>query len=158
MNCIEKFVAVFFLLLMVFPACGADLDKERAAILEVDKQWASAVAEGRDIDHIVSFWADDATVFPPGVPAVVGKDAIRRFVQESLATPGFSIRWETNTVTISQDGTLGFATGKNQTTLNDPQGKQITVHGKGVTVWHKEPSGVWKCVIDIWNEDPLIQK
>ena len=85
MNCIEKFVAVFFLLLMVFPACGADLDKERAAILEVDKQWASAVAEGRDIDHIVSFWADDATVFPPGVPAVVGKDAIRRFVQESLA-------------------------------------------------------------------------
>jgi ketosteroid isomerase-like protein len=158
MNRTEKFIAVFFLLTLVYAVDGADLEKERAAILEVDKQWANAAAEGRDIDHIVSFLTDDATIFPPGSPAVVGKDAIRRFVQESLATPGFSIRWETTNVTLSPDGTLAYATGKNQSTFNDPQGKQVTVYGKGVTVWRKEPSGVWKCVIDIWNEDPQTQK
>ena len=129
-------------------------DNERDTILELDKQWARAAAVGKDIDHIVSFWADDATVLAPGIPAVVGKDAIRRFVQESLAIPGFSITWESTGVNLSQDRTMAYAIGRNRTTFLDPQGKEIIIHGKAVTVWRKEPSGDWKCVIDIWNEDP----
>lgn len=158
MNWIVKFMTFSFLLTIVFPVFGVDVDKDRATILELDKHWASAAAEGRDIEYIVSFWADDATVLPPGMPAVVGKNSIRHFVQESLATPGFSITWETTDITISQDGTLAYTIGKNKTTFNDVQGKQVTVHGKAITVWRKEPSGVWKCVIDIWNEDPQVQK
>ncbi|MCI0414632.1 DUF4440 domain-containing protein [bacterium] len=134
------------------------MDKERAEILELDKQWAHAAAEGQDIDRIVSFWADDATLMPPGTPAIAGKDAIRKFVQESLAIPGFSITWETSSVTLSQDGTLAYAFGSNKTTFYDPEGKQITLHGKGITVWRKEPSGTWKCVVDIWNDDPTAVK
>lgn len=136
------------------PLHAADVAKERAAILETDKQWASAVAEGHDIDHIVSFWADDAKLFAPGMPVVIGKDQIRQFVQNSFATPGFSIRWETTDVIVSSDGSLAYATGTNETTFNDPQGKKISVNGKAVTLWRKEPSGVWKCIIDIWNENP----
>lgn len=154
MNWIAKFSAVFLSLGFAFSLFAADLDKERAAILEIDKQWASAAAEGRDIDLIVSFWSDDATIFPPAAPAVVGKDSIRKFVQASLAMPGFSIRWETTEVIVSKDATLAYSTGKNQITFNDPDGKQVTVHGKAVAVWRKEPSGQWKCVIDIWNDDP----
>jgi ketosteroid isomerase-like protein len=154
MNSIVKFSVLFISLGLVFPLFSADLDKERATILKVDKQWSAAAAEGKDIDLIVSFWSDDAIVFPPGAPAVVGKDSIRRFVQESLATPGFSIDWETTEVVVSPDATLAYSTGKNQTTFNDPEGKQLVVHGKAVAVWRKEPSGEWKCVIDIWNEDP----
>jgi ketosteroid isomerase-like protein len=153
-----KFTTVIILLTIAFCTLEADSDKERAAILERDKQWAAAVAEGRDVDLIVSFWADDATVFPPGAPAVVGKDAIRKFVQQSLSTPGFSMRWDTTNVTVSKDGTFAYATGTNHSTFNDPQGKLITVDGKGVTLWRKEPSGVWKCVIDIWNEQPATEK
>src|SRR5207249_2820682 len=114
--------------------------------------WANAASEGRDVDRIVSFWADDAKVFPPGMPVIVGKNAIRQFVRNSLATPGFTIGWDTTEVVVSSDGSLAYATGTNQTTINDPQGKRITVHGKAVTVWRKEQSGTWKCIIDIWND------
>src|SRR5262245_2989802 len=145
---------VFLLINLLCPIYGADLDDERAAILKTDKEWANAAAEGRDVDRIVSFWTDDARVFAPGMPLIVGKQAIRQFVQNSLATPGFSIHWETTDVVVSSDGSLAYTTGTNETTVNDEQGKQIKIQGKAVAVWRKDPSGAWKCVIDIWNENP----
>lgn len=147
-------ITLFLLMNMKVPIYAADLDKERATIIEIDKQWATVAAEGRDVERIISFWADDAKIFAPGMPIIEGKTAIRQFVQNSLATPGFSIRWNTIEVGISPDGSIAYATGTNQTTLNDPQGKKVTIYGKAVTVWRKESSGTWKCIIDIWNDDP----
>ena len=147
-------IMLFVLMNMMLSVYAADLDKERATIIEIDKQWATVAAEGRDVERIISFWADDAKIFAPGMPLIEGKTAIRQFVQNSLATPGFSIRWNTIEVVVSPDGSMAYATGSNQTTLNDPQGKKVTIYGKAVTVWRKESSGTWKCIIDIWNDDP----
>ncbi len=147
-------ITVLLLINMMLPVYATDLNKERDTILEIDKQWAAATAEGRDVEGIISFWADDAKIFAPGMPVIEGKTAIRQFVQNSLATPGFSIHWNTIEVVVSGDGSMAYATGTNQTTLNDPQGKKVTIYGKAVTVWRKELSGTWKCIIDIWNDDP----
>jgi ketosteroid isomerase-like protein len=137
-----------------YEVAGQSSDKEYLIILQTDKEWADAVAEGKDIDHMISFWADDAAVFPPGMRAVTGKAEIKEFVRQSMAMPGFSIRWETTSVNVSPDGTFAYATGNNRTTMNDSQGNPIITHGKTVTVWRKDPAGKWKCVIDIWNDDP----
>ncbi len=42
-----------------------DTDRARAELERVDAMWAAAAA-GRDVERIVSFWADDAIVIPPG--------------------------------------------------------------------------------------------
>jgi len=138
------------------PGCAkkVDLETERAEILRIDKEWASVAAEGRDLERIVSFWADDAIVFPPRAPAVVGKDAIRQYVAGSLEIPGFSVGWESTQVTVSRSGDFAYAIGKNHFTFNDTEGNPITSYGKSVTVWRKDADGNWKCVIDIWNEEP----
>jgi ketosteroid isomerase-like protein len=147
-------ITLLLLMNMKLLVFAADLDKERATILEIDKQWAAAAAEGRDVERMISFWGDDAKIFAPGMPLIEGKTAIRQFVQNSFATPGFSIRWKTIEVVVSGDGSMAYATGTNQMTMNDPQGKKVTIYGKAVTVWRKESSGTWKCIIDIWNDDP----
>jgi ketosteroid isomerase-like protein len=100
----------------------------------------------------VSFWADDAIVFPPGSPAVAGKSAIREFVAKGFQTPGFSISWKTTTVAVSRSGDIAYRTGTNRVTFSAPDGKQVTVEGKAVAVWRREKDGAWKCVIDIWND------
>ena len=66
-----------------------------AEIRRLDAEWSRA-AESRDVERAVSFWSDDAVVFPPGSPPVEGKAAIREFVTKSLQTPGFSISWKTD--------------------------------------------------------------
>ena len=125
----------------------------KAEILRLDAEWAKA-AEARDLERILSYWSDDASVFPPGSPALVGKDAIRAYIGQSLQMPGFRISWKTNEVTVAESGDLAYGVGTNRVSFTGPDGKPVTVEGKAVTVWRKDPAGGWKCVVDIWNDVP----
>jgi ketosteroid isomerase-like protein len=46
------------------------------------------------VEKILSYWSDDAVVYPPGVAVVSGKAAIRNYVSANLKTPFFSISWK----------------------------------------------------------------
>jgi uncharacterized protein (TIGR02246 family) len=133
-----------------------DSEAESAALLKRDAEWAAAAA-GKDVDRIVSFWADDALVVPPGQPVVEGKEAIRAFVKYSLTIPNFSIHWASEKVSFSPDGGLAYMRSTNETRFTQPDGRAMTLHGRGVTVWRHDPDGQWRCVIDIWNEPPAAQ-
>ena len=134
-------------------AAVVDLPAERAALARADKAWSEA-AVARDVEKVLSYWTDDATVYPPGQPPVVGKEALRSFVTAGFAMPGFSIRWETSAFEVSASGDMAYGLGSNVATIADPQGKVITEHGRAVTVWRKEKDGRWRCVVDIWNAAP----
>lgn len=125
---------------------------EQAALLNRDAEWADAASIGKDIPKIISYWTDDALVVPPGQPVVEGKEAIRTFVAESLKVPGFKIHWASEKVSFSPDGQLAYMRGTNETTLTGPDGNLMTLHGRGVTIWRRDPDGQWRCVVDIWNE------
>ena len=149
-----ELLSVAVLLAGASPAAArVDITAERAALFRTDKAWSEAAAS-MDVEKTLSFWTDDASVFPPGQPAVVGKDAIRRYVTEGFGLPGFSIRWETSAFEVSASGEMAYGLGTNAVTMNDPQGKAITERGRGVTVWRKGKDGNWKCVVDIWNAGP----
>jgi ketosteroid isomerase-like protein len=126
----------------------------KAALLERDRQWAALASEGKDVERILSFWTDDAKVFPPGAPVVHGKPAIREFVTGSLSIPGFRITWEPGEVVVNPSGDLGYTTGRNHLTMPDSAGKPQTEDGRYVTVWRRDPDGEWRCAIDIWNAGP----
>jgi uncharacterized protein (TIGR02246 family) len=125
----------------------------RARILQLDAEWSEA-AQSRDVDRIVSYWADDATILPPGGPPVVGKAAIREFVAKSFENPSFRISWKTNDVVVSEGGDFAYGIGTNRVNVNGPDGTPVTVDGKAVTIWRREKDGSWKCVVDIWNDAP----
>lgn len=132
-------------------SAGSDEDA-RARILRLDADWSRAAAEGRDVDRVVSYWAEDAVVLPPGSPPVVGKSAIREFVAKSFQIPGFSISWRTTDVVVARSGELAYSTATNRVTFSGPEGKQVIVDGTAVAVWRREREGVWKCIVDIWND------
>jgi ketosteroid isomerase-like protein len=126
----------------------------KAALLERDREWAAVASEGKDLERILSFWTDDAKVYPPGAPIVEGKAAIRAFVTPSLSMPGFDVGWETEEVVIAPSGDMGYTTGRNHLTMPDESGVLRTETGRYVTVWRRDPDGEWRCVIDIWNAGP----
>lgn len=124
-----------------------------ARILQLDAEWSEA-AQSRDVDRVVSYWADDATVLPPGGPAIVGKAAIREFVAKSFENPSFRISWKTNDVVMSPDGAFAYGLGTNRVNVTAPDGTPVTIDGKAVTIWRREKDGSWKCIVDIWNDAP----
>ena len=148
--------AIFVSLGVLTAGCTtvSSAEGNREALLRVDREWAAAAAEGKNVGRIVSFWSDDATVYPAGASLVQGKAAIRAFVQQSLAIPGFHISWRSDQASVSADGTMGYTMGTNALTVPGPDGKLMTVAGRSVAVWRRLAGGEWKCVIDIWNSGP----
>ena len=131
-----------------------DLDAEKARLLRRDAEWARVACEGSDIDRILSYWTDDAVVLPPVVPTIVGKTALRQYLASSLQVPGFQITWSSSDVVLSPDGNLAYMFSKNAVTLNGQDGTPVTMNGRAVTIWRREPDCEWRCAVDIWNAEP----
>jgi len=146
-------------ILLAFGATGcqhyqsANLTGEEAAIRAADADWLAA-AKARDLERILPFWADDATILPAGEPAITGKAAIRQYVGGAFGTPGFSISWNTQKIEVSSSGDLAYSTGTNHITFNNPDGKPIATDNRAVVVWKKQPGGSWKRIVDMMSPAP----
>lgn len=128
-----------------------DLKREHTQVLKRDAEWATLSSSGHETDQILSYWTDDARVYPPGMPVVSGKAALRGYVEAALAIPGFHITWTTSEAILSPDGQLAYLLSTNTVTLPSPTGELVTTPGRAVTVWRKDPDGEWRCAVDIWN-------
>jgi uncharacterized protein (TIGR02246 family) len=125
-----------------------DVSGDEAAIRAADARWLTA-AQAHDFEQSVSYRSDDAILLVPGSPAIVGKDAIRRYVMGAFTIPDFSISWTIDHVSVAKSGDLAYATGANRISMTTPQGKSVVEHNSAVEVWKKEPDGSWKCVVDV---------
>ncbi|MEZ0332962.1 MAG: DUF4440 domain-containing protein [Gemmatimonadales bacterium] len=132
-----------------------DLEAERKRLLQRDAEWASITSEGEDVERIISFWTDDARVYPPGQPILVGKAALRSYVKAALGVPGFHITWTSSDAILSPDGKLAYMLSTNAVTLPASDGTLVTLPGRAVTIWRREADGEWRCAVDIWNDEPL---
>ena len=132
----------------------ADLEEEKTRLLKRDAEWALAASEGRDVEGMVSYWTDDAVVLPPGLPAIVGKAALRQYVDASLQIPGFKITWRSSDVVFSPDQNLAYMFSDNAMTVDDPAGNPVTIPGRAITIWRREADGEWRCAVDMWNAGP----
>lgn len=131
-----------------------DLASERTRLLQRDAEWAIAAAEGHDVERVLSCWTDDAVVLPRAMTAVVGKAALRHYVEGSMQIPGFRITWTSTDVTFSPDGNLAYIFSQNAVTMNAPEGTPTTTEGRAVTIWRRELDDQWRCAVDIWNAGP----
>jgi ketosteroid isomerase-like protein len=131
-----------------------DLDSERGRLLAHDARWAALSSQGQDVEAILAFWTDDAQVYPPGMPPVSGKPALRRYVEGALAIPGFHITWTSSEAHLSPDGHLAYLLSTNAVTMPGPDGKPVTTRGRAVTIWRRERDGEWRCAVDMWNDEP----
>jgi uncharacterized protein (TIGR02246 family) len=126
---------------------------EKSRLLDRDADWATVAAEGQDVERILSYWTDDAVMLPPGQPAIIGKEALRHYVETSLKIPGFRITWTSTDVKFSPDANLAYMFSRNAVTTKGPDGTPITTKGRAVTIWRREFDGQWRCAVDIWNVD-----
>ena len=136
----------------------ADTANVRATIRAADSAFAAAAA-AHDLEGSVGSLSADAIMFPPDQPPLVGRAAIREYMRESFATPGFSVSWTTDTVVASASGDMAYSFARSRYTFPSRSGKPgaiDTAHGKGVSVWRREADGRWRTVADIWNGAPTL--
>lgn len=119
----------------------------KAAISSATDDWSKAIS-AKDLDKCVSFYEDDAVLFAPNAPAVIGKDAIRAAWQQLLSAHGVQMTFPAATVDVARSADLAVQRGAFQAVITDAKGKATTENGRFVIVWQKQPDGSWKVMAD----------
>lgn len=127
-------------------ACGstANVAQERETLLKLDSEWSQST---KDVDKFITYYAADASTYPPGMPVVTGTESIKKMYAEMSSAPGFSLQWTAMKADVGASGDIGYTTGTYESTMNGASEK-----GKYVTIWKKE-NGQWKVAADIFNSD-----
>ena len=141
---------------LLLAGCQSRVDVAAAMrdLLRTDRAWATLTAANGPLDSVVAFWTSDARVILAGQPVFVGTDAIRQMIAGTRAIPGFHISWTPDSAVVSPSGDFGYTFGTNRITAPDSTGTLHTAEGRYITVWRKEPDGLWRCSVDISNEGP----
>jgi len=121
------------------------------AVRNASSQRNQALA-AKDVDKIVSFYADDATLFPPNAGMSGGLESIHAAWVAIVTTPGFALSNTTMKIEAAQSGDLAYETGRYLLTTK-VKGALQDEKGKYVVVWKKQNDGSWKVVADIFNAD-----
>jgi len=127
----------------------ADIKSLRDVEIAEEQAWSS-----RDLEKVLSFYADDATLMYPNMAPVAGKDAIRAYEKQFFADLSFAIQYQITGVEVAQSGDLGYTQGTFTDTMTDPRtGRVVTDRGKWLTVRKKQADGNWKIVRDTYSSD-----
>jgi uncharacterized protein (TIGR02246 family) len=107
-----------------------------------------------DTDGILGLWADDGVDLMPGQAPLVGKAAITAWLKDVLAKmPGYKVAKQDidfHDIRLAGDWASEWAT--EHQVVQPPDGKPvIESYGKMALVLHREPSGQWKIVQEMWN-------
>src|SRR5438034_242791 len=103
---------------------------DESAIRQADIEWAKAAA-AKDIDKIVSFYADDGSAYPPNQPMAAGKPAVKVAWTGMVNLPGFMISWVPSRVEAAKSGDIGWSSGTYNLNMS-VSGSPASDHGKYV--------------------------
>ena len=142
--------------LAILPACSPPAQPDtqaadEAAMRATTTEWAK-VAAAKDLEKTLSYYTDDASLFPPNAPVMTGADARRKAWTAMLAHTDLTLSFATTKVE-QRSGDLGYETGTVEESFKDDAGKPVHVTGKYAGVWKKQADGQWKAVVDIFNSD-----
>lgn len=133
-------------------------DNSAAAKLAIDginAGWARYSAAGH-ADSIAQYFHVNATMLPPNMPAVAGREAIRAFfaVLNTMSSPPPTLTLRADSVW--SQGNLTLELGRWTFTwpagFTPPAGSLPVDSGKYMTRWIEE-NGQWLVLQDIWNSD-----
>jgi uncharacterized protein (TIGR02246 family) len=123
-----------------------------AAIRANTVEWSKA-SQSRDLEKAVSFYADDALQLAPHMPAIAGKENIRKGWQQMLAMPGPGLTFQTTGLEVARADDMAWEHGTYDFSTTDKKGKVTDEKGKYLAVWKKQADGAWKVVADMESPD-----
>ena len=131
-------------------APAGEMDAAAKALAKLDEDWSKAAAT-RDAEKVAAFYAEDVVVYPPGMPAAVGKAAATTIWKVVFFDPSASISWKSTHAEVSKSGELGFTSGTYELSYKGDDGKVVSEKGKSLCIWKKQADGSWKAIHDMWN-------
>jgi len=105
-----------------------------------------------DVSAAVALVMEDAVDLPPNRPAIIGREAIRSFLQSDVDR--FAMNFADEIVEVEVEGDLAVIWSNYTVTLTPRgDGEPIENSGKWLKVLKRQSDGSWKFLRNIWNSD-----
>ena len=150
-----SFALLITFLILAVTACTTqpDLETERAALMQADRDFAVETAE-RGADGWADYFTEDAVMLPDA-GLVKGREAIRELMKPVFTPENPRLTWEPTFAVVGSGGDLGYTLGKWASVTTLPDGSDSTLStGNYLSVWKKVPGEGWRVAVDIGNDDP----
>ena len=132
----------------------ADADSAKQAI-KADEKKFNADFKSKDLEALLSHYANDAYFVAPGVKPANGSKDIRKAYADGTSDPNFAISFASDKIDVSGSGDMAYARGRFTEKYTDPKTqKPMTDSGSYLTVYKKQSDGGWKVVEDFAAADP----
>lgn len=113
-----------------------DTARETDAVRARSKE-VSTAESAKDIQRVMTFWADDAVVQPAGMPQMRGHEMIEALYHQLFGDSTFKELSSTiSTITVSESGDLAYEYGTNRVVYASSKGDLLDM-GKYLLVWKK---------------------
>lgn len=147
-------MSLFLLMICAFVAPSAaqtnDRPNDLKSMVETERAFSRMAEEKGTREAFTAFIAEDGILFRP--TAVFGK----KWMQEHPLPPSNTrqlLSWQPIFAAVSRAGDLGYTTGPWQF-KQDIKDAKPAAFGNFMTVWKKQPDGVWRFALDLGISNP----
>lgn len=131
------------------PGTSPDTAAIRRGIDETNAAVEAALAAGDAAAFVQRAYTQDATILPPGAPAMSGRPALQEFWSGAIQEMGVT------GVDLVTDEVVPLGPGRayevGHVTIRTGEGE---AHAKYLVVWRRGDDGLWRIEVDAWNETP----
>jgi len=158
----KRFALIGFLVttlwLVVYPKAEWARSQESAKEQEIVKklsqlsaQFSAAYMKG-DIEKLVSFYTDDAVIFPGNSDLIRGKETIKKYW--TLPSGRTVTHHKITALEINVIGDFAHDYGYYEVSGRNGEEPWGPNYGKYLIVWKRDNAGAWKMHLDMWNSRP----
>ena len=106
-------------------------------------------ADAHDARGIAALYAENATLLPPGQPAISGRQNIQGFWQAFFDAGASDVRLKS--IQIVGSGDLAYEIGEYSAMMPQPSGGTAPGTGKYLIVFERQPEGTLRMVADMFS-------
>ena len=120
-------------------------------LAQLAAQFFAAYMQG-NIERLVSFYTDDAVIFPGNSDLLRGKEAIKRYW--TLPEGRTITHHKITALEIKLLGDFAYDYGYYEVSGRNGEEAWGPNYGKYLIVWKRDAAGAWKMHLDMWNSRP----
>ena len=153
MRYLKTFLSVIILSLLVASCAPKPVDMAalRKTIDDYNAASVEAMKTNGNMDKVMSYYADDAVQLPPNAPMNKGKEAIKKFMNDMMAS-GMKVTEASFTPTnVEASGNVAYEVGTYDFSASMPGMGDMKDSGKYIATWKQQADGSWKVAAETWN-------
>jgi ketosteroid isomerase-like protein len=134
--------------ILILSCKGKSYRMAGGVLLKADREFSEmSVKEGMH-KAFLAYVAGDGVILRNGAYPSKGRETLRKRF-EGKSDSSFTLSWEPLAEFISESGEMGYTYGIYKS-MDKPSGN--VTNGTYVTIWHRQPDGSWKFVLDTGTE------